>query len=81
MNAAGKVTAGEILKEIHQVGGDMVMNAELFDVFQKENEKNLAYHIEIGSQERTLASGEIDEIIEKIQKGLEKKLKVSIRRK
>lgn len=70
----------EIQKIIIESGGKLVLGVELFDIFEKENEKSLALRIEIGSREKTLTSAEIEALMEKIVAKLEKDLKVKVRK-
>jgi phenylalanyl-tRNA synthetase beta chain len=75
-----KITTKEIYDLIKKLGGKNLETVELFDIFQKENKTSLAYHLEFGASERTLENKEIDEIMGKIIRGLEKELKVEIRK-
>jgi phenylalanyl-tRNA synthetase beta chain len=70
----------DIEKKIYNAGGKLVLGVELFDVFEKEGEKSMALRVEIGSQEKTLTSVEIDEVTKKIITKLEKDLKVKVRK-
>jgi phenylalanyl-tRNA synthetase beta chain len=74
------VTAAQIICEITKTGGSLIQNVELFDIFQRDNEKSLAFHIEFNAGDRTLEGKEIDEVMEKITSNLEKGLGVEIRK-
>lgn len=74
------VKAAEIVSSIKKTGGNFIQNVELFDVYKKENETSLAYHIEFNAGSRTLEGKEVDEIMQKIISELEKNLKVEIRK-
>jgi phenylalanyl-tRNA synthetase beta subunit len=56
------------------------MQQGLFDIFQKEEKNSFAFHIELGSREKTLEAGEIEMVMEKIITSLERNLKVEIRK-
>lgn len=71
----------DILENIKNSGGDLVLEAELFDVFDfKEKETSFAFRISFGSDDRTLRNEEIDEAMKKIIENLEKELKVKVRK-
>ena len=72
--------AAEIKKLIEKIGGKLVLNVEMFDVFFKDKQTSLAYHIEFGDSERTLENKEVDEVMAKIINGLEKDLKLEVRK-
>jgi len=66
----------QVLNKINTVGGSLVRDVDLFDIYQGEElpqgKKNLAFHIIYQSDTRTLTSKEVDEIHQKITKALEK---------
>ena len=72
-------TVAKISDFIRKIGGSLIINVEIFDVFQKDGKASLAFHIELGA-DRTLASEEIDVVMGKITSGLEKELGVEIRK-
>ena len=74
-----KLTVAEISEFIKKSGGNLVLSVELFDTFQKDNTTSHAFHIHLGA-DRTLEGKEVDEIMGKIISGLEKELKVEIRK-
>jgi phenylalanyl-tRNA synthetase beta chain len=73
-------TYAQIIDKIKKTGGNLARNIKLFDIFEKDNKKSLAFHIEFGKDDRTLESKEVDEAMEKIVSRLEKELKVEIRK-
>lgn len=78
--AKGNIKVDDILKEIYSSGGKMVLNVDLFDIFDFEDgTSSYAFHILLGAAERTLESGEIENLMKNIAENLEKKLKVKIR--
>ena len=80
MLAKGETKAIEIQKMIKKIGGNLVLDVKMFDVFFKDGVTSFAYHIEFGSSERTLESKEIDDLMGRIVAGLEKELGVEIRK-
>ncbi len=75
-----KVLVAEITEIIKRAGGNLVLEASLFDVFPKEDKNSFAFHVELGLSDRTLESAEIDVVMAKIISSLEKELKVEIRK-
>ncbi|MCH8986752.1 phenylalanine--tRNA ligase subunit beta [Patescibacteria group bacterium] len=65
----------DVLNKINQVGGMLIDDVDLFDMYEGEGipdgKKNLAFHIVYQSQERTLTNKEVDKVHEKIIKRLE----------
>jgi len=63
---------------IENIGGKLLVDSDLFDYFQDEamekgRKKSLAFHLIFQSPERTLTDSEVQKIIDKIVKALEKK--------
>lgn len=78
---AGKgVVVEKIIKTIKDEGQELLVDIELFDIFQKEEKNSFAFHIELGSREKTLESAEVDALMEKIISSLEKNLAIGIRK-
>lgn len=65
----------EVLNAINAVGGSLVRDIDLFDIYQGENipqgEKNLAFHIIYQADDHTLTDKEVNALQEKIIKVLE----------
>jgi len=80
MLAKGETKAIEIQKLIKKIGGNLVLNVSMFDVFFKDGATSFAYHIEFGASERTLENIEVDEVMGRIVAGLEKELGLEIRK-
>jgi phenylalanyl-tRNA synthetase beta chain len=80
MFVGGNVKYADIEKGIFAVGGKLVNDIELFDVFEKDDEKSMALRLEIGSREKTLTSDEIEKVMKKIVSKLENDLKVKVRK-
>ena len=66
----------EVLNLIHAVGGRLISDVDLFDIYEGENipdgKKNLAFHIIYQADDHTLTEKEINQLQEKIIKTLEK---------
>lgn len=73
-------TVAKITDFIRKSGGNLVLKVKMFDVFQKSGRTSLAFHIEFGADDRTLENDKVDALMEKIISGLEKKLKVEVRK-
>ena len=80
MLAKGETKAIEIQKLIKKIGGNLILNVSMFDIFFKDGVTSFAYHIEFGASERTLENKEVDEVMGKIVAGLEKELGLEIRK-
>ena len=70
----------DILEVVQDAGGKLVLDVDLFDIFEKETETSYAFHIIFGAQDRTLESKEVDLAMTKIISELENKLGVEIRK-
>jgi len=70
-----EVRIEEVLNKIEEAGGDLIMDIDLFDIYEgeelPEGKKNLAFHIIYQAGDRTLSPKEIDEIQNKIIETLE----------
>lgn len=80
MTAEKVVRIDDILENIQEAGGDIVLDVELFDAIDfADNSSSFAFHIILGADERTLGGKEVEEAMQKIMHALEKQLKVKIR--
>jgi len=71
----------EILSTIQAAGGEMILDTDLFDIFDfADGSTSYAFHILIGANDRTLTSSEIDSVMEKIITKLNKELGIEIRK-
>jgi len=74
----------EILNIINAVGGRIVRDVDLFDMYEGENipegKKNLAFHIIYQAEDRTLTSKEVNEIQQKIIEALEQNPEWEVRK-
>jgi phenylalanyl-tRNA synthetase beta chain len=73
----------EIDKKIRQSAGEYLKSLEVFDIYTGErignNKKSLAFTLSFSSIEKTLTDEEVNKVIEKIIKDLEKDLNVTLR--
>jgi len=69
----------QIEKEIKDID-PLLTKIELFDVYEKEGKKSLALRLFFQSKERTLKSEEVDKLMDKINKILENKFKIKVRK-
>ncbi len=75
------VRVDEILSTIQAAGGEMILDTDLFDIFDfADGSTSYAFHILIGANDRTLTSSEIDSVMEKIITKLNKELGIEIRK-
>jgi len=70
----------EVITKINETGGKLIKSVDLFDIFEKDNQKSLALRLKIGSSTKTLTSSEIDSVMKKIISALEKELRVKVRK-
>ena len=70
------ITSEEIAKQIKKAAGSLLLKSKVFDIYTgvgiDENKKSMAYSLEFGTQDRTLTDEEINGILDKIIKALEK---------
>ena len=75
---------GDVIEIIDDAGGELVQDVDLFDMYEGEeipgSKKNLAFHIVFQSYEKTLKDEEIERILRKIIRELEKNKDWRIRR-
>lgn len=55
-----KVESAAIVQCMLEAGSPLLQSAELFDVFERDGRRNLAFHLSFGAAERTLTSEEMD---------------------
>lgn len=81
MIAPGGVLVDEILRTMQMAGGDLLLDADLFDIYDfDDGTSSYAFHLIFGAPDRTLENAEVDEIMRKIVNKLEKELKVKVRK-
>ncbi len=77
------ISADEISKVIKKTGGNLLVNYEIFDVYENVvlgDRKSVAYSLTFGSNTKTLTDDEVNPIIEKIIESLEKNLHAELRK-
>ena len=78
------ITSNEILKTIKANSGKILLNSEVFDVYEGKNlpvgKKSIAFSLTFGTNDRTLTDEEVNPIIEKIIIGLEKTYNAELRK-
>lgn len=83
ITADKKISADTILKLIRELAGNLLFEAELFDVYEgtqiPEGYRSLAYSLSYRSTERTLRDDEVNQIHLKVTEGLGIKLGVKLR--
>ncbi|MFH1402145.1 MAG: hypothetical protein ABIG87_00790, partial [Patescibacteria group bacterium] len=72
----------EVEQIIKKSAGDLLVNLELFDIFQKPNEdkKSLAFRLVLQSFEKTLSDEEANALNDKIVVALEKNADWEVRK-
>jgi phenylalanyl-tRNA synthetase beta chain len=77
------VPVGDVEKTIRERAGRVLKSIRLFDIFRSEKigkgKKNVAFSLELISEERTLTDREVDEIISDVVKYVEEKLGAKLR--
>ncbi|HHW98587.1 MAG TPA: phenylalanine--tRNA ligase subunit beta, partial [Firmicutes bacterium] len=78
-----QVTAAQVAQVIKEAAGDLLVDLELFDVYQGEQvadqQKSLAYTLVLQSRERTLLDAEVAELQERVIKELSNQLGAKLR--
>ena len=70
----------EIIKnQIKHSGGRLLDSVEVFDIYQMENEKSIAYKLTFKDNTRTLSDEEVMEVFNKIIKEVETKTTAKLR--
>ena len=82
MKVSKDIRVADVLSEIQLAGGGLVLDVNLFDVYEPKDEdlKSLAFHIIFGASERTLESKEVDKVVNKIIESLENNIGVEVRK-
>jgi phenylalanyl-tRNA synthetase beta chain len=60
------VTVAEAEELLCEAGAPLLKKWELFDMYEKDNEKSLAFHLSFGVDDRTLSSEEMDKTFDRI---------------
>ncbi len=75
--------AGPLIGDIRKIGGKLLENCEIFDIYQSEqigkDKKSVAFSLSFRAEDRTLVDDEVNKIFDKIVSGLGEKYKAEIR--
>ena len=73
------IESESIKNQIKRSGGRLLDSVEVFDIYQMENEKSIAYTLTFKDQTRTLSDEEVMEVFNKIIKEVEEKTTAKLR--
>ena len=77
------MAAGVVIKEIRRVGGDLLDDVTIFDLYRGEGvgngDRSLAFHLRFQAWDRTLTDKEIDRVVDRIVRTLQEELGVQQR--
>lgn len=73
------ITVAEAEKLLIEAGAPLLKKWELFDMYEKDNEKSLAFHLSFGADDRTLSSEEMDKVFDNIVALAEKRFGARLR--
>lgn len=77
-----KVQAGDIITKIKEVGGDLLRNVFIKDVYEKDHAgRSILFSLQYQSKERNLTTDEVNELQQNIATELETTFKATIRGK
>lgn len=75
------VAVSDIISSIKKSASGLIMDVDLFDIFDFSNDKiSYAFHISFGLEDRTLTGEKVEESMKMIEDNLEKELKIELRR-
>ena len=61
-----KTTVSQVEELFREAGAPLLTRFELFDIYEKDEEKSLAFHLFFGAPDRTLKSEEMDAVFDRI---------------
>lgn len=64
--------SGDVIEEIYKAEPKLIIDTELFDIYENSNNKSLSFHIIFQSQDRVLKNDELNDLQNKIISNLEK---------
>lgn len=76
---APSVTVEQAQDIIERVGGNLVVDVDLFDVYEADNRQSLAFHIAYQSMDKTLTDDEVNKLHNNIVATLKSELKADLR--
>jgi phenylalanyl-tRNA synthetase beta chain len=74
-----KTTVADVESVLREVGAPLLVRNELFDIYEQEDEKSLAFHLFFGHAERTLSSQEVDSAFDRIVEAAQNRLGAVLR--
>ena len=69
-----------VLDVIENIAGNLLVDTDLFDIYENEERKSLAFHLIFQSSEKTLTDDEVNTIIKKVFEALETNLNWEVRK-
>lgn len=60
------MTVGAVEQLLREAGAPLLQKIELFDIYEKDDEKSFAFHLSFGAPDRTLSSQEMDAAFDRI---------------
>lgn len=77
----GGVLVDDVLDCIQRHGGNLVIDADLFDIYDfADGSASYAFRVQLAAEDRTLEGREVDEVMDRIASGLEEEIKATIRK-
>ncbi len=71
---SGRQKSQAVVDVMLEVGAPLLRKAELFDVFERDGKRNLAFHLSFGADERTLTSQQMDGAFDLIVRAVKEQL-------
>lgn len=75
------VIVGKVLEDISKIAGKILKNLKIFDIFERDDKKSIAFSLEFVDKTKTLTEEEINNIIERIIESISKKYNAVLRDK
>ncbi|MEK7494678.1 MAG: hypothetical protein AAB615_02330, partial [Patescibacteria group bacterium] len=72
------IAVADVQKVFAEAGGELLKKSELFDIYEQDADKRLAFHLYFGADDRTLTSDEMNATFEKITQAVSEKLEGKI---
>lgn len=66
-----EIKVERVLDVIENTAGELLEDTDLFDIYERENDKSLAFHLIFQAKDRTLTDEEVNGIMEKIFTAIE----------
>ncbi|MFA4890247.1 MAG: hypothetical protein WC587_01255, partial [Candidatus Paceibacterota bacterium] len=75
-----EVKVDEVQDVIENTAGELLADTDLFDIYENEERKSLAFHLIFQSHDKTLEEKEINDLMDKIFKAIEANPEWEVRR-